>query len=64
MDPDTALSDLRQAIREYEVAADLPGIVGTADIAAAAERLHSAASALDDWISRGGFLPSQWQKRR
>ena len=54
MDPNAALLDLREALREYEHAAELSAI------AVAAERLAAAASALDEWLSKGGFLPAAW----
>lgn len=55
MDVNAALLALREALREYEQAAELPAI------AAAAERLAEAASALDEWMSKGGFPPAAWK---
>lgn len=56
MEPDKVLLEMRQAIREWELAES-----GSRAEQEAAERATSAAGALDDWLSRGGFLPAAWQ---
>jgi len=56
MDPNTTLAEaleLAQAILSGELSAD-----SQLD---ASERLAEKVQALDDWITRGGFLPGAWQ---
>lgn len=48
MDPDKCLADIRYLVEQ------LPADDGAAS--ALAERVQ----ALDEWISRGGFLPDAW----
>jgi hypothetical protein len=55
MDPDEALRQLRSAIVDWEMAE--PGSRAEHN---AGERATSAAGALDDWLSKGGFLPRAW----
>lgn len=55
-DPDDMLHDLRHDIRAWEKAPDW----GPTE-REAAERVTSAASALDDWLSHGGILPAAWR---
>jgi hypothetical protein len=57
MDPDAALAQLRDAIVEWETAP-----AGSREEHAAAERMSSAAGALDDWLSHGGFPPAAWAR--
>lgn len=59
MDPDAALANLRDALREMDEAATADDDEGahTAALDAA-----EAARALDEWISHGGALPSGWQE--
>jgi hypothetical protein len=57
MDPNTALRDLREAIAEYD-----NDMNKTA--AGPADRLREAAGTLDEWLSKGGFLPDAWQANR
>jgi hypothetical protein len=56
MDPNQTLHDLRSALAEYRVATS----VSAADDAA--ERLAEHIQALDDWLSTGGFLPTDWSR--
>lgn len=51
MDPNAALEAIRREIRLLDAVAP-PG--------SAPERLVEAFDALDEWLSRGGFLPSDW----
>jgi hypothetical protein len=55
MDPDATL----QHIRQICAAANNPGRPNLDD----AEVLVEAISALDHWLSRGGFLPTDWDAR-
>lgn len=54
MDPNAALADIREAIREYEEAGSLGSETE------ATERLVERVQALDEWASKGGFLPAAW----
>lgn len=52
MDPEEALAELRrQAGRVLETGGTDPG---------AARALAFAATAVDDWMSRGGYRPGTW----
>ena len=59
MDPDKTLLELRSA---------LPILMGdwqpgqNVDHDATVETALAAALALDDWISKGGFLPKAWHR--
>lgn len=57
MDPDETLSQLRVAIRAVQSAES------SVSAAAAADSLAEYASALDQWLSKGGFLPKAWSRR-
>ena len=56
MDPDQTLHDLRTALADYRKATS----VAAADDAA--DRLAERIQALDDWLSAGGFLPTDWMR--
>jgi len=47
MDPNMALRELR-----LELSAEDPDI----------ERVRDLVAALDSWLTRGGFLPSEWER--
>ena len=53
MDPDATLAIVRTL-----VTAHLAGTADTDDTSALVDAVH----ALDEWLSRGGFLPSDWQR--
>lgn len=60
MDPDEALKNAREAVRE---------LIGTEDGGAynqdaAVSALADAFDALDSWLSKGGFLPQDWQQKK
>lgn len=57
MDPNEALRKLRAAYSRYE---DVVGNA-TGPIIDAASDMRDAAVALDEWLSAGGFLPTDWQ---
>lgn len=58
MDPDKALQDAREALQDYRDAEQRWSELGMAN---AAEGLAGAFQALDEWLSRGGFLPRDWR---
>jgi len=64
MDPNTALANMRAAIAEYRrVDAEREsGLATFARLAEIGAEIAESADALDGWVSRGGFLPSAWQR--
>jgi hypothetical protein len=60
MDPEKTLSTAREAAWELLHALDQ----GTPFDPEAAETLATAFDSLDQWLSRGGFLPRPWRKPR
>lgn len=59
MDPNAVLVELRAACSDYE---ETRGDGETCAGIDAADRMRDAAVALDQWLSKGGFLPSDWQR--
>jgi len=59
MDPNQALADAREAYALVNRTED-----DAEDHLQALEDLAEAFRALDEWISQGGFLPSEWQYRK
>jgi hypothetical protein len=49
MDPNAALDNLRRAMADEDTAEMSPEV-------------YDAFTALDNWITKGGFLPSDWQQ--
>jgi hypothetical protein len=58
MDPDDTLTELRALIGLYH--ANLPEI----DPLTTLEQVADYFTALDEWLSSGGFLPSEWNADR
>lgn len=56
MDPNTALAELRSLVRviNSDIDDDTVAIMAT--------DLVNVVSGLDDWLSKGGFLPDDWKK--
>jgi hypothetical protein len=56
MDPNATLFEIRQLTAAIDVASD--------PVAAASqgERLAELVDALDEWLSKHGFLPDDWQR--
>ena len=57
MDPDATLALIREALAETAMAADGDS---NDDEIAAAHKLRDGVEALDEWLSKGGFLPAAW----
>lgn len=57
MDVNATLVEYRSAISDYQIAADNDDNDGVID---AAERMARYGEALDEWITRGGYLPNEW----
>lgn len=54
MDPEATLSNMR----------GLADVITSHGDSAYAEELAEAFQALDDWLSKGGFLPVAWEQAR
>jgi transposase-like protein len=63
MDPDIALANAREAAAQFN-SLERSWPVDSADVIAAAAEAIEHYQALDEWISKGGFLPNAWQYRR
>lgn len=63
MDPDSALAMCRAASLQLRTLLDMPEPPAQAVMQAAAA-LVEAGAALDQWMTRGGFLPVHWQAHR
>lgn len=61
MDPDVSLAELRTLVYIAQTIVD-GGEVG--DWHATMSALIDTFNGLDDWISKGGFLPDQWNVPR
>jgi HEAT repeat protein len=60
MDPNEALKDARQAIVRWRALEQYA--LGNIEFGEAACDLIDAFEALDEWLSAGGFLPTDWRK--
>jgi hypothetical protein len=59
MDPNETLAQLRTALDALRTTGDDENV---GDAVAAAFDAAEAAANLDEWLSRGGFLPTAWQR--
>jgi len=59
MDPNETLEELRQRTEDA-----LSGGYAMGDMDVVATDLAILFEALDQWLSKGGFLPSDWSARR
>lgn len=55
MDPNANLEELRKLIEAYALG---NGEIDAADVVRAFELMD----ALDEWLSKGGFLPKAWER--
>lgn len=63
MDPDEALSNATKALRSArEATADLDDAEADTRELAALRDLADAFEGLDEWLTKGGFLPSAWAR--
>jgi DNA-binding transcriptional MerR regulator len=67
MDPTACLHEIRELVKKLRA---LQAEESTAwrrgipeEIADVADQLADYQEALDDWLSRGGFMPNQWNAR-
>jgi glycine/D-amino acid oxidase-like deaminating enzyme len=57
MDPDANLARQRELVKQIDAAFSTENYVEVAD---AASQLVELISALDEWMSKGGYLPAAW----
>jgi hypothetical protein len=57
MDPNVALEEIREQVAEFEGLSDDNFV----DALRAADQIVEHFKALDEWLSKDGFLPSAWQ---
>ena len=67
MDPNETLRKIREAARDVRLALDsyandTDPLTRAFALAASSDSLADATEALDEWLSKGGFLPSAWQR--
>lgn len=62
MDPNATLRELRQLAAQ--IITDYDDVEGNGIDQDDANRLAELVEALDDWITKGGFLPGAWAKRQ
>lgn len=60
MDPNRALADIRRLVARLDAGFNGPEPFDPAD----AHELAELVDGLDQWLSRGGFLPDAWAKRK
>ena len=58
MDPNKNLDELRQLVRDIQGRG-----LSTSTILQKTDQITNLFSALDEWIVKGGFLPSRWSGR-
>ena len=64
MDPNQALADAREAVARIDALEAEGAEAGQNDIEAISDVTNDAMEhyrALDEWISKGGFLPDEWR---
>jgi len=65
MDPNENLREQRRIVTEINRLADGDeGCFTIDEMAEKAQRLAELVEAMDQWISRGGFLPREWSRGR
>jgi hypothetical protein len=57
MDPDAALAQIRELIVKHQTSSEE---MSTSDAAELVELVDS----LDEWMTKGGFLPTEWSALR
>lgn len=57
MDPNDNLYKMQNLVRDIQ-----EGKMNEAALADAAERLAELVGAMDEWLTRGGFLPDRWRR--
>jgi len=57
VDPDAALANMRELVEQVHND-------GWVDPGSIEEQMAEQFQALDDWLSKSGFLPAEWQRHR
>jgi hypothetical protein len=57
MDPNANLREIRELVKSGNATNDAGNDIGAHD----ASRMVELVEALDEWITRGGFLPDRWE---
>lgn len=60
MDPDTALKEIRERVKEIQAIQDSDAVIDPFTYSMKAERLAELIDGLDGWLKRGGRLPASW----
>jgi hypothetical protein len=64
MDPNKTLDEIRDLLDSTKAQEALNGVYTAGDeFAETLAELAEKVTALDDWLVRGGFLPTAWSKR-
>jgi hypothetical protein len=67
MDPNATLTQLHEAIQAYRDAVDAPevddvdALIDGDPVLDAADQIIELHEALDEWLAKGGFLPTKWE---
>ncbi len=64
MDPEANLREQRKLAAEIVSAPDPVDEAGYIELDERANRLADLVQALDEWLTKGGFLPADWRKGR
>jgi hypothetical protein len=60
MDPDVALHNVKTALEKVQNDLDMHSLIDYDNVIELIQNL----AALDEWLSKGGFLPNQWQPKK
>jgi hypothetical protein len=60
MDPNEALRRVRRMVQSILEEGAAEGVVNDSDVLELVEHV----AALDNWLTRGGFLPDSWRRAR
>jgi hypothetical protein len=58
MDPNENLREIREITKEL----DSGSYLSSREVELKADRLVSLVMGLDEWLSKGGFLPKEWER--
>lgn len=62
MDPNANLTEIRSELSDIAVCRDSTAGTDPGRVVEAAERVVTLFDALDEWLSKGGFLPDAWRR--
>lgn len=64
MDPNAALEGIRERVNALTADTDMGGVLTASEFIETALELAHLANSLDEWLSKGGFLPDEWRRNR